>query len=314
MLAREELERRAKALPSLEPFVRTLAAALEGSAVYYCRGWSGEVYDAQGLARRMLPFRARLMPDHAAESADLLLRLAIRWQARDFPEAFDRAHLLRDALRVVRELLARDPAQARPHLDAWRVWLADEDPLAVFRSHCAHCVDSVVDTVEEVRCGEDPYAGARESMRKIAEKVDGIVQDEKVDHLRRTIPSPWIFRWYARPFFYWSTLRETDSWGAALDGARTEASLRDLLRRPEELDRVTGSFAKRTVEQIALLRIARIALAVAAGDAPPQFENPFTGRPIVVYATDAATEITATRPEGFDTVDELLTWEVPRSR
>jgi len=271
----------------------------------------------------MLPFRARLMPERAAASADLLLRLATRWRARDLTEPVGRYDVLREALRIVRDLLARDPEQARPYLAPWRGWLAAEDPLADFRFLCAEQVRSTIGTVEEVRRGEDPLAPARKSLEEVKEKVRGAEEELRdfapdahveVKRLDLSFDTPWQFRWYARPVFYWSMNTAIDRWTDAAGSVRTDAALRDFLDGPGwgRIDRINGAV---TLEEIALLRLARVALAMAAGEAPPRLDDPFTGAPLALRRQGGATVISATLRERFripSTEPELLSWEVRR--
>jgi hypothetical protein len=293
-LRREEMR---SALPTFDPFLAAVAAALERPAVQYPVDWYPPGDEAFRLMTHMLPFRARLMPERAAESADLLLRLAIRWRARDLGELINRHKVFREALRIVRDILARDPGQLTPYVGTWREWLAAEDPLAEFRFQCTAKIRSAMDSVEAVRRGEDPLAGVRKTFGKVV-----------------SFPGAWNFRWYARPIFYWSMNTAIDHWTDAIDSVRTDAGLREFLDRPDldRFDRIDGVLA---LERIALGRLARVAFAVAAGETPPELDDPFTGRPLAVRRDLGVTVVSATFPERFRdrmTAPELFSWEVRR--
>jgi len=281
-------------------------------------------FEAFCLAEDMLPYRARLVPDRAAESADLLLRLALRWRTRDASEAFRRRALLCAALRVVHNVLAADPGQAMSYLPAWREWLAAEDPLAEFRIACADLCQSVDDVAQQVRRGEDPYAETRESLEGVKQKLGQADQalskigvdsgkahhEEILENMSRVFETPWQFRWYARPFFYREVIPQFD----LLAEGRTERGLRELLGRGG-VDRMTWIDGVQTLEEIALVRLARTAMAVALGKPPPALDDPFTGQPLAVRRDNGATVISAPLPERFRThltEPELFSWEVPR--
>jgi len=321
-LAEERRDERRRALLSLEPFVAALAAALERPAVQFPDRW-GDAEDALHLAREMLPVRARLMPERAPECADLLLRLSTRWRARD-TEVLARLFLLREALAVVRDALSGDPSGARPHLAAWRAWLAAEDPLREFRLQYAAQLHSTAAVVEEVRRGEDPFARTRDSVRQVREivgdarkRVPEVARsdtDALLDRVEGSFPKPVIFRWYARPVFYWSLIKGSDAWIAAVESARTDEGLRALLERPD-LDRMTRIVGVRTLEQLALLRLALLTTAIAAGDAPPELEDPFTGLPIRIRTEGEETVVSAPPPERLrdrETDLGLFSWAVHR--
>jgi hypothetical protein len=286
-LERHRVERRA-ALPSLEPFVAALAAALERPAVQQPLNGHTTLW----FATAMLPFRARLLPERAAESGDLLLKLGTKWRARDVTDPLGRHRVVQESLRIVREVLARDPAQAACYFRAWRALLAEEEPLALLRFQCAIGIRSIVEVAEQVRRGVDPFARTRETLRELAESGADIKRREGF------FQTPWTFRWYARPVFYWSMTAAIDASTSAIEAARTEAGLRDLLQRPG-LDRVTAIVGVRMLEEIALVRLALSAMAAAAREPLPDLENPFTGRPLAVRETDAAIVIEAVLPESF---------------
>lgn len=310
-----EREEMRSALPSLDPFVAALAAALERTAVQFPTAWS-EAEDIRRFATNMLPFRARLLPDRAAESGDLLLRLGTKWRIRDASDPLNRHEVVREALGVVRHVLSTDARRAAPYASTWREMLAAEDPLALFRFQCANSLRSLAEVTGKIRRGVDPNEGVRESLQKVREKLGDVPAEiePKLTRLETVFETPWTCRWYARPILYWSSIAAMDAWTSAIESARTEAGLRKLLRTPG-LDRITGIVGVRMLEAIAFQRLAETALAASAGDPLPELENPFTGRPLLIRRAVGAVVIEAELPEAFrDRVESpgLLTWEVRR--
>jgi len=274
----------AASLRATEPFLALVERAAEKPVPQFPDG--SPAGRAMDKASEVLGARARLEPEHAAESADVLLRLAAAWRPWSWVDPLDRARVLEDALRIVQDLLANDPEQAKPRLGAWRHRLAAEDPLGDFRFSCAALLDEWPGTLERTLRGEDPFAEAR---------------------------APWYFHWYARPVLYWHLIADYDLLLRVIDGARTEAGLRALLSAGVP-DTLLSNRCAHALEHCAVLHVARAALALAAGEAEPQLpDDPFTGQPLSVRREDGATVISATSPRDATLLNPgLVSWTVER--
>ena len=293
-----------KALRTMEPFFVAVASALERPVVQYPVGRSA-ASDARNDVKSTLPFRAELLPERAAESADALLRLATRWRARSYKELLEREWTVLQALKIVRDILARDPEEARSHGNAWQAALAAEDPLS------EGAVVLRLDLPRVRRCGR-----AGQARRGSASRRGGSWGSTGTGRETWELPgsSSRASRcaWDRRPQFYGEVISACDRWTEAIDAARTEEGVRALLGQPE-VSPFLREYAAEALAQLAVLRLARTALAVAAGQAVPELRDPLTGKPLAVRRGERATVITATPPEEGVTIDtNLFSWEVAR--
>jgi hypothetical protein len=300
----------------LEPFLAAVGRAMERPAVQ-CPPDGSPAREALHEAARVLPMRARLEPERAPGDADLMLRLATRWRTRTVADSMIRGATLLAALGIVRDVVARGPDQAGPRLPAWRKWLAAEDSLAESRHVSTATLVEMTQFVASIRGGEDPLAGSRDAMRDVrtilAEGGNAELV-EQLDRFEAMVKLPWYFRWYGRPVLLLRMASEHDCWRAAIDEARTEAGLRGLLHSDRTSPLLRFRFL-RAIEHAAVLNVARVALAVAAGEEPPALHNPLTGEPIEVRAESHATVVGAELPARFRAgaqSPELWSWTVPR--
>jgi len=283
----------------------------------------------------MLELKVREQPDSASDAITFLLQLADKWKPDGAMESGVRFTVRSKALGILQLGLRDGTLDVRARRQAWDARLVRVEPMAALKHILRFERMERIRSIEHLRRGEDELAELREEWRKNHE--DWGIPD---------IPDmPWFASWYGRPVLHRHALENLDEAAFAIERATSEESLRETLT--EEVSAGTelrisglGQYV-RTLEHLAVLRLARIAMAIQEdtkrrggpretldgyaalfGGTLPR--DPFTGKPFqyerhddkvvlsCAVAAPAEGEWEPLRSALFKRLifEELLSWEV----
>ena len=336
-----EYERRVQALRDRGDYFAQLEKA-RGKAVFAspplepgpdALTWRG-VQDVCELQK----LRARVQPETAPDVVTFLLGLADNLRPDGEAEMGVRSSVRCEALEVLRAGLHDGTIDVSARQQAWDGQLASVEPVETLREILRFGRMEGIRNVEQLRRGEDPWAEVRPLWRELE-------REPELDEMLPELPAPWRASWYARPIVLRDALESLDEAAFGIEHATSEESLRETLAKEHSSgtglgQRDFGPYV-RTLEELAVLRLARIAMVVqkdarvhggprdrldeyaaAFGGTLPR--DPFTGTPFLyerhadrvvlscAVAVPGEGEWESLRSALFERLfhEELLVWEV----